>query len=408
MGVRGGSFAGAVLLALAACGGSGSGNQAGAQAGVPAAAPSNSASPGDGAGSGPSPSGSSPSACTPPAGRLTLYAIPPPSALDWSSPNALLASVAASSVAGTALVTEGKAALGHEIGHVNVELDCGADSIPLTGMTSAGGSDWQSGADGFGVVFRDFPGELTEVPGADHDAMVSDVALRQKNGLLTRVTFRVGAPMCTRLKAFHDAYVAHGGPQTYGGLPRARRFEGAGCAVFGEAVVDVGGLLRRSLVMPAWARSEFVGSARFSNVLGSPYYKYGGNAVARDPSGKSWIWPKGVDIPASSIAACVPGSATMDAWNGPEDTAFDVPGLPDPMSTKVPFTLLDPQLIAAWAEQVWQAASAAGSSSSLGATWTAGQVDGVHEITNDATCVAPQTIPFEADNDDLFADSDAP
>ena len=30
-----------------------------------------------------------------------------------------------------------------------------------------------------------------------------------------------------------------------------------------------------------------------------------------------------------------------------------------------------------------------------------------HEVTLDASCTKPQMIPFTADNDDLFEDSDA-
>jgi hypothetical protein len=56
-------------------------------------------------------------ACPAPAGKLTLYIIPPPTPLDWSSPNGLLESAAASATAGQALVSAGKVALAHEIGH---------------------------------------------------------------------------------------------------------------------------------------------------------------------------------------------------------------------------------------------------------------------------------------------------
>ena len=95
---------------------------------------------------------------------------------------------------------------------------------------------------------------------------------------------------------------------------------------------------------------------------------------------------------------------------GAEDTPFDVPGatLSGPMTTAFPFTLYDPALMVGWAEQVWTQAQAQGSASSLEATWTADTVQAAHEITYDAHCVMPQTIPFAQDNDDLFKDSDAP
>jgi hypothetical protein len=342
------------------------------------------------------------------AGKLTLYAIPPAVSLDWSSPNKLLKSTAASMVAGKLLVSSGKAALGHEVGHVNLELDCGDLSIPLTGQTG-GGSEWKSGVDGLGVLLRDFPGSLTEVPGSDHDDMVRDIERREASGLLTRITFTVNRAMCARLKSFHDEYVARGAYVHYSGLDRARRFEGAGCAIFGAGFVDVGGLLRRSLFTPAWARSVFIGSSRYSNFLGrDAFYAFGSNTVARDADGKSWVWPRGVNIPASTFIPRFPGSSTYDTWSGPEDKSLNLPSLPPELQTKVPFSIYDPQLMAEWAENVWQEATQKGSADAFGVKWKASTVNNVHEVTYDASCVAPQTIAFDADNDDLYKDSDAP
>src|SRR5579862_3766626 len=86
-------------------------------------------------------------ACPEAAGKLTIYAIPPPVALDWSTPNNLLGSVLASRSAASDVVSSGQAAITHSIGHVNVQLDCGDFSIPLTGQTDQGGADWQAASD---------------------------------------------------------------------------------------------------------------------------------------------------------------------------------------------------------------------------------------------------------------------
>ena len=353
--------------------------------------------------------GAAPSA---PAGSLVLYAIPPSSPLDWSTPNHLLDTVAASAAAGEVLVAEGSAALSHEIGHVNLELDCGSTSFPLTGQTG-GGSSLKSGADGAGVLLRDFPGAMNEMDNAigDNADTVADIAARVASGNLTEIRFLVNQAMCTRLKTFHDQYVASGAYVNYGSLYRPRRFEGAGCAIFGAGVVDVGGLLGRSLFTPVWAQTLFIGSARIANTLGAnAYYGYGSNLVTRDASGLDWIWPAGVNVPAPTFSPILPESGVMDAWTGPSDEPFAIPGvtLAGPMATAIPFTLYDPALMVAWAEGVWAQAQAQGSASSLGATWTADTVQAVHRVTYDATSVAPQTIAFDADNDDLFLDSDAP
>ena len=344
-------------------------------------------------------------ACPAPAGRLTLYAIPPPIALDWSSPNKLLDSVLASRAAASQLVKAGDAVITHSIGHVNVELDCGDLSIPLTGQTDTGASsDWQAGTNGAGLLLRDTPGAMDAMPDIGDPAdTAADIAARSASGRLVRITFVVNRAMCQRLHDFHAAYVAAGAYTHYDGASRARRLEGAGCAIFGAGMVDVGGLLRRSLMTPAWARTEMIGSARIANFLGTPSYRYGGNLSAVDATGTHYVWPKGQDVPAPAAKAVWIFSSILDAWNGPEDVAFDVPGLTGAMQTQLPFTIYDPERMAEWAEDLWTQ----GTAQALGVTWTAGVSDaGAHEITTDASCIAPQTIDYDADNDDLFEDSD--
>jgi hypothetical protein len=372
-----------------------------------ACATSTATEPPPGDDNGPSWSGIAPS-CPQPAGKLTIYAIPPPIALDWSTPNKLLGSVLASRGAAADTVSSGEAAITHSIGHVNVRLDCGEYSIPLTGQTDQGGADWEAASDGAGLLLRDTPGAMDDMASiGDPAETVADISARQASGRVTQISFTVNQQMCVRLKSFYDAYVAAGAYNHYDGAMRARHLEGAGCAIFGAGVIDVGGLLRRSLMTPAWARTEMIGSARISNFLGSGSYRYGGNLTAVDANGTHWIWPKGQDIPASATHIVLIDSATLDAWNGPDDPAFDVPGVTGAMTTQLPFTIYDPEMMAEWAEGVWLDASDYGSTTALGATWTAGHAGAAHEITYDAHCVMPQTIDFAADNDDLFADSDA-
>jgi len=350
-----------------------------------------------------------PGECPQPAGRLTLYALPPPVSLDWSSPNNLLNTVQASRSAGKTLVEQGDVVMGHSIGHVNLELDCGAYSIPLTGQTDVSGQDWQAVTDGAGLLLRDTPGALDHMPEiGDREETIADIAAREASGKLSRITFVVNEAMCKRLKGFVDRYVENQAYAHYSGAFRARRMEGAGCAIFGAGVVDVGGLLRRSLVTPAWARSEMIGSARIADFLGDGKYEYGGNLVARDEAGNHWSWPKGVDVPAPAGTPVWIFSPVLDAWSGPEDQPFPVAGLTGELATKLPFTIYDPQRMAEWAEQVWTEATEHSTSMSLGVPWTASTVDHAHEVTYDAHCVQPQTIDYGDDNDDLFLDSDAP
>lgn len=345
--------------------------------------------------------------CPAPEGKLTIYAIPPPIPLDWTSPNTLLQGVMDSREAGDLLEASGEVVMKRSIGHVNLELDCGDLSIPLTGQTG-GGKEWPAATDGAGLLLRDTPGALDHMESGDPVTTPADIEARKRSGRMKVISFVVSRPMCARIKSFYDEYIRMAAYKHYNGSFRARRMEGAGCAIWGAGIVDVGGLLRRSLFTPEWARSVMIGSGRIADFLGDGKYTYGGNLVARAGDGTHYLWPKGVDVPVSNTTPIYIFSDVLDSWSGPEDTEFDVPGLHGEMKTKLPFTIYDPEMMADWAESVWQAAEAHGVATSLGAQWTAGLAGNAHEVTFDASCVPPQTLPFTADNDDLFLDSDAP
>lgn len=347
--------------------------------------------------------------CPAPAGKLTIYALPPPLALDWSSPNALLHGVQNNRTEGARLVAAGDVAMGHSIGHVNFELDCGEYSIALTGQTNDGGADWPAATDGAGLLLRDTPGAMDDMPEiGDREETIADIAARQRSGRVSQISFVVNEKMCKRVKDFVDTYVRGGAYTHYSGSARPRRMEGAGCAIFGAGIVDVGGLLRRSLFTPAWARSKMIGSGRIADFLGDGAYPYGGNLVAVDEHGTHWQWPEGQDVPAPNNTPVWIFTPVLDAWSGPEDHRWPIEGLSGELATKLPFTIYDPQLMAEWTERVWTQASSAGTATAFDVPWTASTVGKAHEVTYDAHCVRPQKLAYEDDNDDLFADSDAP
>lgn len=346
---------------------------------------------------------------TPVAGKLTLYLIPPGRDLDWSSPTKLLSTTISSEISGATLKSLGLVAINHEIGHVNLSLDCGDDSIPLTGQTGGDG-ELDSAGDGFGMLLRSFDGSMNEFMNDAHQGVVDDIALRQKNGYLAQMSFLVNAATCKRVKTFHDEYIARGAYKRYGGDFRSRRFEGGGCAIWGADVVDVSGMLRRSQFAPIWTQSMMVGHARYSNSQGGvDHYDSGSNLVWRGPDGNSVIWPHGLPVP-SSTSFIFPGTSVLETWTGPEDTSFANASLKGLMDTQVPFSIFDPMLMNHWAEKVWADANSSPThtATSLEATWTSSLVGKAHEITTDAHCTQPQAIPFDQDNDDLFKDSDQP
>src|SRR6185369_3094660 len=110
--------------------------------------------------------------------KLTVYAIPPAVSLDWSTSNKLLSTVMASRKASAALVADGDAAITHSIGHVNIELDCGDASIPLTGQTDRGAMDWPAATDGACLLLRNMPGAMDHMPDGDPVETANDIAAR--------------------------------------------------------------------------------------------------------------------------------------------------------------------------------------------------------------------------------------
>jgi hypothetical protein len=336
-----------------------------------------------------------PASCNEPvAGKLNIYMIPPSTALDWSTPNKLINTAIRSEISESILTGLGQAQLTHSIGHVNVELECGEDSIPLTGQTGDTVS-WKAAVDGFGLLLRSFPGHLNDQPEGGRDDMREDIRLRTENGLLAKMSFLVNANTCRRVKSFYKAYEESGAYKRYGGDFRSRRFEGGGCAIFGADVVDVSGMLRRSQFTPLWAQSVVAGSKRIANAFSGEGYPTGSNLVAPGPDGKSLFWTGGETIAASKWPILM-GTEKLKVWSDDSD------------EFKVPFTIYDPMLMHDWAQKVWNEATANGSAQALETTWKASTEGRAHVVTTDAHCTQPQTIPFASDNDDLFKDSDQP
>ena len=342
--------------------------------------------------------------CGTPAGTLTIMAIPTTNDLDWTTPNTLIRTALRESGTEADLVKRGLAGTEHFIGHTLVQLDCGDLSIPLTGQTG-GGDEWKTVGDGFGAMFRDFPGTLNEFPGEANTKTLRDVELRTQSGHLLRMSFEVNRATCLRLHAYHDEYVRRGAYKHFVPSARPRRFEGGGCAGFGASFIDVADLLPRSQYTPLWAKTVLVGQHRFADFLGSGTYRSGSNLLAKTSSGAVVTWPRDVGIPARQLGVVVPLGATLDHWTGPEDDAFDIPNLPTELRSSIPLTIYDPQMIARWVDATWQLANGLGKVTKLGRSWTANMVGGAREIITDATCTSTPTGPFESDRDDLYEDA---
>lgn len=55
------------------------------------------------------------------------------------------------------------------------------------------------------------------------------------------------------------------------------------------------------------------------------------------------------------------------------------------MTTRLPFTIYDPELMSEWADRVWLEATDHDTALAFDVPWTASTVDHAHQVTYDAT-----------------------
>jgi hypothetical protein len=165
--------------------------------------------------------------------ELTVYFIPSPSGIDWSTPRSMIQDVLVAQVGGKA----------HSIGHVNIRIDCPTlGRTVLTGMTSEGNTEerellFERGY-GLGILFHTFLGRLDR-----ENEIEPDLRAMARERRLTSVRFAISTPTCARLLEFYDGFVARGDHLKYGLPNRPRYGEGAGCSAFGASFIELAGLM---------------------------------------------------------------------------------------------------------------------------------------------------------------------
>ncbi len=171
--------------------------------------------------------------------ELTLYTMPPPGHLDWSSPRGLMFDAA---IANRLTFTHIKHK--HTFGHCFIELRGPNGERELTGSTTA--PDAPSDADfvtkkgyGLGVFWADFHGALD--PAESLDAQLPD---RYKSGRIGFIVFKINTPMWQRLNQYLQEYRARGYGKIYNGQNKPREGLGAGCSAFGIGFLEVAGFMR--------------------------------------------------------------------------------------------------------------------------------------------------------------------
>ena len=322
-------------------------------------------------------------------GVISILVIPPSTPLEWTSPQKLSKSSVRSKLQGELDKNLGLVTLPHPIGHLMVEMKCGAATIELTGQTG-GGSEYSSALDGFGASFRTYPGAL------DVTAHIQpDVDARKKSGKIAAMNFKISGAMCKHMAGFLDEYKQKGAHKFYGGQFRPRRFEGAGCSAFGLAFVEIGGFIKRSMYTPTWAKTVVVGIGRVSDVLGTGKYAYGSNLQAPDSEGELIQWPKGKPMLVQK-AAISPASPWLRDWYDERDASTNVS--PNEQPNRIPWTIYDPESIFNFIKAVGEQ----GGGQAMGRTWTTRMEEKAVIIESDARDAQP--VPYLDQEDDLRKD----
>jgi hypothetical protein len=158
--------------------------------------------------------------------ELTLYFIPSPSGMDWSSPSSLVKTAAKNKFSFKS----------HFMGHVWVELKCGP-VYELTGMTDhAPDYFYQLLVErrGLGILYHSFEGRLEK-----KEDILAEMPGLFKQGRINFVTFLLNSSQCQRASLYLEQYRKFKVDRFYGLAQRPRYGEGSGCSAFGASVADV-------------------------------------------------------------------------------------------------------------------------------------------------------------------------
>lgn len=215
---------------------------------------------------------------------VTLYLMPSPKLLDWSSPKALLKSTLNNSLGYSNHTSAGKK---HAIGHVNIEIHDRRepDQIIRVGATGATAMDSLAtvfsthGLAGLHAVYEGHmeleavrPGErFAEIVQQQNDSLerrpeiARQVLERAEKGHLSAVTFLVKDETAAFLLSYAAEYAtnwvsclgAQGYGRLYGLSNRPLYGEGAGCSAFAASFIELAGLLDPEL-SNSWSQLRFV------------------------------------------------------------------------------------------------------------------------------------------------------
>lgn len=210
--------------------------------------------------------------------ELTLFSMPSPREINWSSPRGLLTSAVTNNL------TFKHRSHKHAIGHVFIQLSHqGRKEMILTGSVPSPEDDSRDKilkkGYGLGILFTDMAGRLEKTE--DLQAEIPD---RFKSGRIAYIRFKLSEANYDRLKKYLEIYRKRGYGNIYNGLNLPREGLGAGCSIFGIAFLEVAGLMH-----PVW-REKWPVSVRIPlELIGGPLT---GNKVSPWKIVKASRWAK--------------------------------------------------------------------------------------------------------------------
>lgn len=193
------------------------------------------------------------------ADELTLFAIPSPKGLNWSSPSSL-----ARTTANNFLVPDLHWS-SYGLGHSAVSLQCAGRPQRFAGLRAGpqtGNFDLlMKNKIGLGILFHVYPGRLQS-----ETELAQDLRARARSGRMSWLKFQISAKTCERLETYLREYIQLGLELRYGVHLKPRRREGGGNTSFAVSFLELAGVLSPEM-RNAWERvvrvnDELIGRSR--------------------------------------------------------------------------------------------------------------------------------------------------
>ncbi len=173
--------------------------------------------------------------------NLTLYFIPSPLGLDWSTP----ANIAMSALKNRLSFNS------HFMGHVFVEVQCGSQR-EITGMVGEN-FDYLTQLlihnRGLGILYHSFDGRLENKKDVDEE--IKEFSL--DGSRMNFVRYKLNQGQCLRAQTYLKEYREKNVGRYYGLANRPLHGEGAGCSAFGASFAEVTGVMDLD-IKDAWSQ----------------------------------------------------------------------------------------------------------------------------------------------------------